>query len=101
MNYWLKKSEAGTFGINDLVKAPAKTTAWDGSRNHQVRNMLWDRMHEGDEAFFYHSSCIVPGMWVSCGSAVALTRIARHLTREIRILIHAAGLQNRAAMPWI
>lgn len=62
MNYWLMKSEPGSFGIADLAKAPRKTTAWDGVRNFQVRNMLRDQIHKGDLAFFYHSSCAEPGI---------------------------------------
>jgi len=62
VNYWLMKSEPGTFGIDDLAKAPGKTTSWDGVRNFQVRNMLRDQMHVGDLAFLYHSSCAVPGI---------------------------------------
>lgn len=63
MKYWLMKSEPSTFGIDDLAKAPKKRTAWDGVRNYQVRNMLRDEMRKGDLAFFYHSSCEVPGIY--------------------------------------
>jgi predicted RNA-binding protein with PUA-like domain len=62
MNYWLMKSEPETFGIDMLAAAPKKTSAWDGVRNYQARNMLRDSMKKGDEAFFYHSSCAVPGI---------------------------------------
>lgn len=62
MNHWLFKSEPGTFGIDDLAAAPRQTTAWDGVRNYQARNMLRDSMKKGDTAFFYHSSCDVPGI---------------------------------------
>jgi predicted RNA-binding protein with PUA-like domain len=62
MNYWLLKSEPDSFGIDDLGKAPNQTTAWDGVRNFQARNMLRDSMKKGDLAFFYHSSCDVPGI---------------------------------------
>ena len=62
MNYWLFKSEPDTFGIDDLAKAPKRTSAWDGVRNYQARNMLRDSMKKGDEGFFYHSSCEVPGI---------------------------------------
>jgi predicted RNA-binding protein with PUA-like domain len=41
---------------------PKQTTAWDGVRNYQARNMLRDSMKKGDTAFFYHSSCEVPGI---------------------------------------
>ncbi len=62
MNHWLLKSEPGTFSIDDLAACPRKTTAWDGVRNFQVRNMLRDAFKKGDLAFFYHSSCPVPGI---------------------------------------
>jgi predicted RNA-binding protein with PUA-like domain len=62
MNYWLLKSEPDSFGIDDLAAAPRKTAAWDGVRNFQARNMLRDSMKKGDQAFFYHSSCEVPGI---------------------------------------
>src|SRR5580698_7261223 len=62
MNHWLLKSEPGTFSIDDLAAAPRRTTAWDGVRNFQARNTLRDSMKKGDLAFFYHSSCAVPGI---------------------------------------
>lgn len=62
MNHWLMKSEPDTFGIDMLAKAPKQTSAWDGVRNFQARNMLRDSMKKGDLAFFYHSSCEVPGI---------------------------------------
>jgi predicted RNA-binding protein with PUA-like domain len=62
MNHWLLKSEPDSFSIDDLAKAPKQTTAWDGVRNFQARNTLRDSMKKGDLAFFYHSSCAVPGI---------------------------------------
>jgi predicted RNA-binding protein with PUA-like domain len=62
MNHWLLKSEPDAFGIDDLAAAPKQTSAWDGVRNYQARNMLRDSMKKGDTAFFYHSSCEVPGI---------------------------------------
>lgn len=62
MNYWLMKSEPSTFGIDHLARAKNRTTAWDGVRNYQARNFLRDQMKKGDLAFFYHSSCDVPGI---------------------------------------
>jgi len=62
MNHWLLKSEPDSFSIDDLAAAPRRTTAWDGVRNFQARNMLRDSMKKGDQALFYHSSCDVPGM---------------------------------------
>lgn len=62
MNHWLLKSEPSTFAIDDLAALPRQSTAWDGVRNYQARNMLRDSMKKGDFAFFYHSSCDVPGI---------------------------------------
>lgn len=62
MQYWLLKTEPDSFGIDDLDRAPRKTTAWDGVRNYQARNMLRDQMQRGDQAFLYHSSCETPGI---------------------------------------
>jgi predicted RNA-binding protein with PUA-like domain len=62
MNHWLFKSEPDAFSIDDLAAAPKKTAAWDGVRNFQARNMLRDSMKKGDQGFFYHSSCAVPGV---------------------------------------
>jgi predicted RNA-binding protein with PUA-like domain len=57
------KTEPSTFGIDDLAKAPRRRSHWDGVRNYQVRNMIRDEMRKGDLAFFYHSSCEVPGIY--------------------------------------
>jgi len=62
VNYWLLKSEPGTFSIDDLAAQLGKTTSWDGVRNYQARNMLRDSIKKGDAAFFYHSSCAEPGI---------------------------------------
>ena len=62
MNYWLMKSEPDSFSIDDLAAAKGRTTSWDGVRNFQARNYLRDGMKKGDLAFFYHSSCDVPGI---------------------------------------
>jgi predicted RNA-binding protein with PUA-like domain len=56
------KSEPDAFGIDDLAKKPKQTAPWDGVRNFQARNFLRDEMKKGDLAFFYHSSCDVPGV---------------------------------------
>ena len=62
MNYWLMKSEPDAFSIDDLVNMPDQTEHWDGVRNYQARNLMRDRMKVGDQAFFYHSNCKVPGI---------------------------------------
>lgn len=62
MNYWIMKSEPDVFSIDDLKQRPNQTESWDGVRNYQARNMLRDLMKPGDAAFFYHSSCKIPGI---------------------------------------
>lgn len=60
MAYWLMKSEPDAYSIDDLERDGVEP--WDGIRNYQVRNMFRDDMKVGDRAFFYHSSCKVPGV---------------------------------------
>ena len=62
MHYWLMKSEPESFSVEDLAASPRRTTAWDGVRNYQARNMLRDDMRRDDQAFLYYSSCEVPGI---------------------------------------
>jgi predicted RNA-binding protein with PUA-like domain len=62
MRHWLLKSEPAVFGIEDLARRPDQTEPWDGVRNYQARNLLRDEMQVGDQAFFCHSSCEVPGI---------------------------------------
>ncbi len=62
MRYWLMKSEPAEFGIDDFAKAKKGVAPWFGVRNYQARNFMRDEMQLGDQAFFYHSSCEVPGI---------------------------------------
>ena len=52
MNYWLLKTEPGTFSWDDLVRD--KKTGWDGVRNFQARSHL-KAIKKGDLAFVYHT----------------------------------------------
>ena len=60
MRYWLFKTEPGTFSFDDLMKAPKRTTHWDGVRNYQARGFLRDDVKVGDQVFIYHSSIDEP-----------------------------------------
>ncbi len=60
--YWLMKSEADCFSIEDLFAAKDQTTYWDGIRNFEVRNMLRDLVKVGDLVLFYHSNGKPPGV---------------------------------------
>lgn len=59
MPYWLMKSEPDEFSIRNLEQLGL--ARWDGVRNYQARNFL-RAMNEGDQFFFYHSSCATPGI---------------------------------------
>ena len=54
------KNEPQAFSIDDLERVDVEP--WDGIRNYQVRNYIRDQMSVGDQAFFYHSSCKIPGI---------------------------------------
>jgi predicted RNA-binding protein with PUA-like domain len=66
--YWLVKSEPGTFSYDDLVASPKRTTSWDGVRNYAARNHL-KSMKKGDLVLFYHSS-VVPAAVVGIAEVV-------------------------------
>jgi len=52
MNYWLVKTEPGTYSWDNLERD--KKTVWDGVRNFQARNNL-KAMKNGDLVLIYHS----------------------------------------------
>jgi len=52
MNYWLLKTEPGTYSWDDLVKKGMDM--WDGVRNFRARSNL-KKIKTGDISFFYHS----------------------------------------------
>jgi len=54
MNYWLFKSEPGTWGWDDQLAKGEAGEEWDGVRNYQARNNM-RAMKLGDLGFFYHS----------------------------------------------
>jgi predicted RNA-binding protein with PUA-like domain len=60
--YWLMKSEPEAFSIDDLARAPKRTTRWDGVRNYQARNLLRDEIAVGDGVLFYHSNAKPPAV---------------------------------------
>jgi predicted RNA-binding protein with PUA-like domain len=77
MNYWLLKTEADSFSIDDLAKAKKQTTFWDGVRNYQARNMLRDEFKLGDAVLLYHSNDDPPGI---VGTAVVVQEASPDLT---------------------
>jgi predicted RNA-binding protein with PUA-like domain len=56
MKYWLVKSEADVYSIEDLNNEKTKTTHWDGVRNYQARNFMRDEMKKNDLVLYYHSN---------------------------------------------
>ena len=62
MRYWLMKSEPDVFSLADLKARPGQREPWDGVRNYQARNFMWDAMQKGDTVLFYHSNTNPPGI---------------------------------------
>jgi len=55
VNYWLIKSEPGSWSWDQQVKSGPRGEAWTGVRNHTAKlNLI--KMKKGDRAFFYHSN---------------------------------------------
>lgn len=61
MKYWLVKSEADCYSIDDLKKD--KKTAWTGIRNFQARNFMQKDMSVGDLVLYYHSNSEPTGIY--------------------------------------
>ncbi|RAK75671.1 DUF55-domain-containing protein [Aspergillus fijiensis CBS 313.89] len=68
-SYWLMKAEPESrlekgvdvkFSIDDL-RDRTEPEAWDGVRNPSAQRHM-RAMKKGDQAFFYHSNCRVPGV---------------------------------------
>ena len=59
MQYWLIKTEPGTYSWENLVKDGV--TAWTGVRNYGARNNL-RAMKMGDQLFVYHSAIGSPAI---------------------------------------
>lgn len=47
------------FSVDDFEND--KTTAWEGVRNHEAKNLMKE-MKMGDQILFYHSNCKTPGV---------------------------------------
>ena len=62
MAHWLLKTEPDVFSFDDLMRAPNRTSGWDGVRNYQARNFLRDQMKKGDEVLVYHSNADPPAV---------------------------------------
>ena len=66
MTYWLFKSEPDTWGWNHQIAKGEAGEEWHGVRNYQARNYMRDGIQLGDEIFFYHSNCELPGIVGLC-----------------------------------
>lgn len=98
-HYWLMKSEPEVFSFNDLMRAPSRTTSWEGVRNYQARNFLRDTFKLGDEVLFYHSNTERPAV-------VGLAEVVRAghpdltaLDKQSRYFDEAAS--KKGVSPWV
>ena len=66
-------------------------------RNYQVRNFLRDTMRKGDQGFFYHSSCDVPGV---CGVVRVVRAGYRNPVRSIRSTVTSIRRAIARAPRW-
>jgi predicted RNA-binding protein with PUA-like domain len=62
MRHWLLKTEPESFSFDDLLRAPRRTTGWNGVRNYQARNFLRGAMKKGDRVLVYHSNADPPAV---------------------------------------
>lgn len=60
MQYWLFKSEPGSYSWEDLLEDGV--AEWDGVRNYAARNYLRDQVKVGDVVLFYHSNANPSGI---------------------------------------
>lgn len=94
--YWLMKSEPSVFSIEDLARAPKRTTGWDGVRNYQARNFM-RAMTPGDQVFFYHSNAKPPAI---VGIAEVAATAYPDSTQFDRHHKHFDSASNPAAPRW-
>ena len=60
MQYWLFKSEPGSYSWGDLLEDGV--AEWDGVRNYTARNYLRDQIKVDDLVLFYHSNAHPSGI---------------------------------------
>ncbi len=56
MRYWLMKTEPSVCSFEDIISSPDHTTAWEGVRNYQARNLMRDQFTVSDRVLIYHSN---------------------------------------------
>ena len=94
----LLADEIGTLDVRHRRPRRARkkrTTGWDGVRNFQARNFLRE-MQRGDLAFFYHSSCDVPGVAGIVRWRARRIRTARRSIRRTITTMRTAIRTSRA-----
>lgn len=98
VRYWLFKTEPDVFSFDDLMRAPARTTCWDGVRNFQVRNFMRDHMRVGDLVFIYHSNAEPPA--VAGIATVASAAYPDHTAFDPND-VHYDPKSDRSAPTWL
>jgi predicted RNA-binding protein with PUA-like domain len=99
MRYWLMKTEPSVFSFEDLVKAPKKTSSWEGVRNYQARNLMRDEFKKGDKVLIYHSNAEEPGVY-------GLAEVVRegypdHLALDPKSRFYDEKTKGKNESPWI
>lgn len=97
--YWLMKTEPSVFSFEDLVKAPGKTTAWEGVRNYQARNLMRDDFQLGDLAFIYHSGIAEPE--IAGVAEIAKSGYPDSFAMDPKSKYYDADAKKKGVNPWI
>ncbi|CAE6396245.1 unnamed protein product [Rhizoctonia solani] len=87
--YWLMKAEPDSrivkgkdvkFSVDDFEACV--TTAWEGVRNHEAKNIMRDQMKVGDKVLFYHSNCKTPGIAAFAEASVSKEAFPDHTAND-------------------
>jgi len=97
--FWLMKSEPDVFSYDDLLKAPSKTTCWEGVRNYQARNLMRDDFQIGDGVLFYHSNSDDAGIYGT--ATVVKTAYPDHFAFDKKSDYFDEDAFKKQTNPWV
>jgi predicted RNA-binding protein with PUA-like domain len=97
--FWLMKSEPDVFSFDDLLKAPSKTTCWEGVRNYQARNFMRDDFQIGDGVLFYHSNSEEAGVYGT--AAVVKIAYPDHFAYDKKSDYFDEDAWKKQTNPWV
>ena len=99
ITHWLMKTEPSVFSFEDLIKAPKRTTSWEGIRNYQARNFLRDAFKKGHRVLVYHSNTDEPA--VVGVAEVAIEGYPDNFALDPTSDYFDAAAKKKGASPWV